>query len=246
MTSPFHPLLFAWDAWALTVLVIVAQPLHAFLRLHGRLGRSGPRPAQFGAYLEGMALQWALVAALAGVAWHHHLTFRDFGLHGDVSGRAWALTAGLLVLGAAMALAQYLQLRKLTPRERREKLGPVWFFIPATTQDQWAWTALSLTAGICEELLYRGWILNLAIAATGSRTGGLLLASALFGLAHAYQGLKGIAQTGLAGFGLSALYLGTGSLIPGQLVHAAVDLSGGLLASRLVEEGSGEAAIVEA
>jgi membrane protease YdiL (CAAX protease family) len=58
----------------------------------------------------------------------------------------------------------------------------------------------------------------------------ILLASLLFGMAHAYQGTRGVGQTALVGLGMAILYTAGGSLWIPMLLHAFIDLNSGLLA----------------
>jgi len=55
-----------------------------------------------------------------------------------------------------------------------------------------AWILLSISAGICEELAFRGYLLQ-QFASIGNRLWlGVLASSLLFGLAHGYEGVSGI------------------------------------------------------
>ena len=90
------------------------------------------------------------------------------------------------------------------------------------------WIALSISAGFCEELTFRGYFLRQWSAMTHSRLLGLLLQAALFGIAHGYQGMGaclGIAAYG-AGAGLLAIW--RKSLRPGMVGHAWTDIASGL------------------
>ncbi len=98
--------------------------------------------------------------------------------------------------------------------------------LPATSSERRTWVAVALTAGICEELLFRGFLL-LYLAHFFSalpRWGAMVISAAVFGLAHAYQGWKGVVGTGLLGLGLAFVYVVTGSLLPSMALHALVDL----------------------
>ena len=77
-----------------------------------------------------------------------------------------------------------------------------------------------------EEVLYRG-LVTLWVAQTVPSLGAggaLLVSSAGFGLAHAYQGALGVVLTGVAGYALGATYLATGSLLAPMVLHALLDL----------------------
>jgi membrane protease YdiL (CAAX protease family) len=97
-------------------------------------------------------------------------------------------------------------------------------------------TVVGLTAGICEEWLYRGFFLAVVAAVAGDLPSWVLVlvAAGAFGLAHAYQGRAGILLTGVLGGVMAALYLGTGSLLLPVLLHAAIDLRFLLVPTRVL------------
>ncbi|HEY5926411.1 MAG TPA: CPBP family intramembrane glutamic endopeptidase [Kofleriaceae bacterium] len=98
------------------------------------------------------------------------------------------------------------------------------------TQAELRWfNALSVTAGICEEVLYRGFLLAYLGALLGIWPA-VVAGAVTFGVAHLYQGranaLKGVIFSLLLG----ALYVGCGTLLWPIILHAALDLHGGALA----------------
>jgi membrane protease YdiL (CAAX protease family) len=64
---------------------------------------------------------------------------------------------------------------------------------------------------------------------------GLLVSSVIFGLAHAYQGRSGILGTGILGAIFGIVFIVSGSLIPGQLLHTAMDLNNGLALGKVAK-----------
>ena len=89
--------------------------------------------------------------------------------------------------------------------------------------------ATSVSAGICEEFVFRGYLIW-AFQALLGLWGAALFSVVVFALAHAYQGAKGIVATGIAGVLLTLVVLISGSLIPAMVVHALVDIGSGLIA----------------
>jgi len=82
----------------------------------------------------------------------------------------------------------------------------------------------SLSAGFCEEFLYRGflfWLLAAAGAGKGSR---LIAASLAFGLAHCFWGPWGMAWTTVLGFTFGLAVLWRGNVWPVVAAHAFLDL----------------------
>jgi uncharacterized protein len=111
--------------------------------------------------------------------------------------------------------------------------------LPRTPGERRLFTLVGVTAGVCEEWLYRGFFLAVVAAlAGGLPTGALVVvAAAAFGLAHAYQGRVGIVTTGLLGGVMAAIYLQTGSLLLPVLLHAVIDLRFLLVPARVLPAG---------
>ena len=103
--------------------------------------------------------------------------------------------------------------------------------IPRTIKEKKYFFFVSLTAGICEEIVWRGCMIFLLkdifptmhVAIVG------LAASGLFGLFHCYQGIQGVIKTGLGGILFVWLYLMTDSLILGIGLHFMFDFSSAFL-----------------
>jgi membrane protease YdiL (CAAX protease family) len=107
----------------------------------------------------------------------------------------WAVDAGsalvfwivsLIMLGALATALQRFHLHPENIRTTVSKLAP--YSVPELL----AWTALSVTAGICEEFIFRGY-LQLQFARLSHRVWIGVLGSALvFGFSHGYEGLSGM------------------------------------------------------
>ena len=85
---------------------------------------------------------------------------------------------------------------------------------------------LAVTAGVCEELIYRGFgLAALRWAVPGISEGALIAVTATaFGLAHLYQGRVGVVLTGVLGAYFAWITISTGTLLPAMLLHGLVDL----------------------
>jgi uncharacterized protein len=92
------------------------------------------------------------------------------------------------------------------------------------------WIALSVTAGICEETIFRGYLQRQFMALTKSAATGILLSAATFGAAHAYQGFRMTILIALYGAMFGVLAYWRGSVRPGMIAHAWQDSLNGMLA----------------
>jgi membrane protease YdiL (CAAX protease family) len=217
---------------------VVGHVLHR--RFEDRL-RTDPA-ARRSFYRRLLVLEWGL-ALLAAVLW-----LASPGVDAAAVGLAWPTgwpgpvtgTATVLVLVLSLVSVRALRggalvratapRRPASPPARGRHAEPeglaTLVLLPRTRPERRLFGVVGVTAGVCEEWLYRGFFLAV-VAAVG---GGLpvpvlvLVGAVAFGLAHAYQGVPGIVLTGVLGGVFAALYLDTGSLLLPVLLHAAVDL----------------------
>jgi uncharacterized protein len=178
-------------------------------------------------YLVTILFEWATVAFiwwglsrrglrlsdLVGGSWARPVHFlRDLGL-----GIAFVLVAGGILEGLAY-------LFNVVPPKVMQAL------MPQTLLEMILWVVMSVTAGFCEEVIFRGYLQRQFSALTRSFVGGIGLQGVVFGFSHGYQGWKLMLLIGFYGacFGLFAHW--RRSLRPGMLAHALQDTAGGLLA----------------
>ena len=94
---------------------------------------------------------------------------------------------------------------------------------------------VSVTAGVCEEILYRGLLLAVLSPVVGTWPA-VLLSSLIFGLGHAYQGASGIIKTTVIGLVMALLAVFSGSLFVPMLLHAVIDLTSGRMMGAALRE----------
>jgi uncharacterized protein len=104
--------------------------------------------------------------------------------------------------------------------------------IPVTATDRALFLGVSITAGTCEELVFRGFLLHVLLLATGSLPLALLLSSGVFGVVHAYQQPLGALRAAILGAILALPLLLTGSIYPAMLAHTLIDVLSGFWLSR--------------
>lgn len=109
----------------------------------------------------------------------------------------------------------------------------VQFLLPHGGLELTVWMALSLTAGICEETLFRGYLQKQFMALTKNAPLGILLSAAMFGMAHAYQGFAKAVQIGVLGAMYGVLTHWRRSVRPGMIAHTLQDVLGGLFAGSM-------------
>lgn len=101
--------------------------------------------------------------------------------------------------------------------------------VPHGVLESVLWVLLSISAGISEELVFRGYLQRQLTAFTGRTSIAVLLQAAIFGIAHGYQGVQACGAIALYAALLTLLALWRKSLRPGMIAHAWTDIAGGLL-----------------
>jgi membrane protease YdiL (CAAX protease family) len=218
-------------AWHTAVVLLVLFGLSALgARQQGLPVLAGHGPAA--GYLSVMAVEWLLTAfiwrgirrrgmrlsELIGGSWPSaRAVLRDLGI------ALLFLVASHLVLG----LLGYLL--KVTPSPGVRSLfpnGPIEVVL---------YVMLSFTAGICEEILFRGYLQRQLAALTRSTAAGMILQGVAFGLAHGYQGKKYMLIIAVYGCLFGLLTYWRRSLRPGMIAHFTQDAVGGLLGRYLMK-----------
>jgi membrane protease YdiL (CAAX protease family) len=190
-------------------------------------------------YRRTIAIQWLIVLALVAI-WlsaDRTLEVLGFALPG---GARLVAGAGLTALGLAFLTGQWRAVKRMDEEELAEMKQGMTFIapmLPRTDEEAAHFRVLSVTAGICEEIVYRGYLIWYLAAFIGPWPAALA-AGVLFGALHLYQSAPGIVRTGVVGVVMGLLYVGSGSLLWPMILHAAVDLNGGAIGRRVtVAEG---------
>ena len=230
-------------ATIIAVYLVVGEPFVGYVlhrRFEGRL-RTDPA-ARRSFYGRLLVLEWGL-ALVTLVVWlaAPDVDLADVGLTwptrwpGPVTWLVVAALVALVVLstralrGGAVAGPPPEARRVTRPGDARHAEPPghaTLALLPRSRSERRLFAVVGVTAGVCEEWLYRGFFLAVVAALAPELPAVLLVlvAAVAFGLAHAYQGLAGILTTGVLGGVLATVYLGTGSLLLPVLLHAAIDL----------------------
>jgi uncharacterized protein len=233
--------------------LVVGEPMVGHVlhrRFEGRL-RTDPG-ARRSFYRRLLVLEWGL-AVLALIVW-----LSAPGVDAGAVGLQWPqrwpglLTSGVVLLVLVFVVASTRVLRSGALLEAAEPVrrpgegrhaepsgAATLALLPRTPAERRLFTLVGVTAGVCEEWLYRGFFLAVVAALAGDLPTGVLVlvAAVAFGLAHAYQGRAGIVTTGVLGGVMAAVYLDTGSLLLPVVLHALIDLRFLLVPARALPAG---------
>ena len=124
---------------------------------------------------------------------------------------------GGLIIGAVLATRRNWRVLKT--------IGNVGSLLPRNRPEIAHAAAMSIAAGISEELAFRLFLPLLVALVSGSAFVAFGVAVAAFGAMHVYQGRAGVIATTLVGALMAAVYLMTGELWLAMVLHALIDLN---------------------
>jgi len=204
-------------------------------------------------YARGLGFEWvSALLALAALGFDKAklmasaLQMEDTAFGHWVSSQSIASKPAMAGLGVGLVIGLIgLSIARLRARGRGPALATSeakpWFrklvpdftaLIPTTGRERWLFAVVAISAGICEEIVFRGWLLYVLHRLGGlNGTALILIGAALFGLCHIYQGVTGVIGTTLAGVLLAALYVATGTLLVPMVLHSLIDVRMAILPS---------------
>jgi membrane protease YdiL (CAAX protease family) len=227
-----------WDFWLIFLILGVLLPWRGYARMRQLMAlpevTSRDRVKM---YLATIVFQWMLAAAVAWRAFARGLTLNQLAIRGGLRPSVIIVAiCGAFLIGAAHWANVRRMSRSNHPNlERLRALGVRLF--PRSTGELILFILLSLTAGICEEFLFRGFVMA-AMSRAGLATWiVVILSSAMFGVAHLYQGKGGSVGTGILGTVFALVRIAYHSLLPAVVWHAALDVVAGIAGARFIVGG---------
>jgi membrane protease YdiL (CAAX protease family) len=199
-------------------------------------------------YRKGIIGAWVPVACVLLISVLSYVSLPGIGLGGfHFWGPLWFRIVTFVLCGALLLVLLYQVVQYFVSPDFREQVklrfnssSPESHYdsvtasmIPRTKKEKSWWFFVSASAGICEEIVWRGFLyfLLLAVFPSWPIAVVIVVASIMFGAGHFYQGPAGFVKTSLTGILLGCLYVATGSLLPGILLHFIVDYSSAFLLS---------------
>jgi uncharacterized protein len=165
-------------------------------------------------WLLGLRFTGTPLSALIGGKWSGATdVLRDVGA---------AILFWVVAAGALVALGRILGVNA-------DSLRAVKALLPQGPLEMVVWVILCVTAGFCEELVFRGYLQRQFFAITGRIDVAIVFQALVFGVAHMYQGWKGALTIAVYGALFGILAMIKKSLRPGMIQHAGQDIFSGII-----------------
>ena len=201
-----------------TCVVLALLAMFSGLTIYLRAGSASERIGNPTLYAIVIAFEWVLSALCL---WHTDNVFVAYVARVLKKPRAllWDIPVALL-LGGALLLITPVLVRVMGPKGWGSTQG----MLPSNHIEMVVWILMAITAGICEETIFRGYLQQQISGWTGSVVVGIVLQGAIFGVCHLYQGWKKMALIIVWGwvFGL-VVWLRKG-LRANMIAHALLDI----------------------
>jgi CAAX protease family protein len=138
----------------------------------------------------------------------------------------WVIAVLVVISLCMIAAPAMLARRPRTASAVERALARLSYILPQNRRERLWWVALSLTAGICEECLFRSflfWYLQAPLWHLGFAAS-IVGACVLFALGHLYQGPLPAVATGALALLLFVFFLATGNLLLPIVMHSLTDM----------------------
>jgi len=143
-------------------------------------------------YLSTILLEWLLLGAvIAGIYRRREFFLIAFANRARSIAASFGLGLAVYCMGF-IAIATVGSALYFTPLFHRRNEAVVLAMLPHTPFEFLFWFVVSLTAGICEELIFRGYLLQQLTAWTKRPIVAIVAVGALFGCIHLYEGMAAI------------------------------------------------------
>jgi len=182
-----------------------------------------------------MASIWGAAFVLITLSMLSNISFYDIGFRRvNLNSNVWFTVATLALCGLFLIvlicnmIADFVRLKRKEEQKDEYRNKVILSLLPRSKNERINYFFVSLTAGICEEIIFRGLLFFLLQTIFPNMAMPFVLAttSVIFGIGHIYQGvLGGAVRTTITGIILGSLFCVTGSLLPVMFLHFVFDIS---------------------
>jgi peptidyl-prolyl cis-trans isomerase A (cyclophilin A) len=199
----------------LIFILFAFQPVYGYFegRRYEARAKAGELVDRVVFYRQTMWVEWAFLAVLCASWFMLRRPPEDLGFVTPGGPGFWI---GLVLLTAATGFLLYSwrSAKNATAAEKSKQskyVQEVAHYLPQSALELQSFYRVSVTAGIVEEIVYRGFVLWY-LALLMPMWAAVVVSSLAFGVGHIYQGVNGATRAGLVGLAFAIFYVVTGSI----------------------------------
>jgi membrane protease YdiL (CAAX protease family) len=218
---------------AALVLGLTLQTIISYLR-DKTLERAGRPRTRMSHYRETLVVCWGATLVILAAWTASGRSFTELGLSAPSTINFAGGAAAALALSAALVF-QLVTVRgdaraRAAVARQIVGVGSIAKVVPRTRDERRMFLAVSATAGVTEEIIFRGFLIW-GLAHWTPVWAAALLSIALFTFLHFYQeAWSALARVAAVGVVLSVLTILSGSILPAIVLHFVIDWSAGEMA----------------
>ena len=182
-------------------------------------------------FLSNSLVLWVLAAVAMGIWYWNERPWSLMGFQKIVNQPlTWVATAAFVVFYVIEVIQNYLQ------KDQQQKTFEQWEhnipFLPESYRELPAYILLCLSAAICEEIMYRGFMVNYFInpMKDGFPWIAVIFPAVMFSIAHFYQGYEAMGKIFILSALFGVIFIVSKSLLIVIVLHFLIDLFGGITA----------------
>ncbi len=181
--------------------------------------------------------QWVCVVLIILLWWGSSRPFADLGFQiGNWSNLTLAL------VGIFIALYLFDVWWEIRNPEKIAETKATWLkeipILPATFEEFRHFLFVAFTAGVCEEIIFRGFFIQYFLSINENNDLGnwlsIIIPACMFAFGHLYQGNKAVLKISVMAVIFGWIFLLTKSILLLMFLHFLVDVIGGFLAYRIL------------
>jgi len=214
----------------LVAFLVLGMPVWDYFETKRLKASTNPK-AKVQSYQMGIATLWLLTLVVFIITPDRMGLFRlpdSLHFEGELASFVKGLSGPVMVglaIGSILPII-LLRFRPNSSNAYRKQFESLDFFLPKTTEQRWWFVLVSLTAGFCEEVVYRAFLYRYFVESPWMLAFwiGIILACLIFAIAHGYQGIVGIVSTFFLAFMFFVLWYAFGTLWVPIVIHVLFDL----------------------
>lgn len=213
-----------WHTAIIIFILLAVSTLSAYSSRHRAFGHN-----HLSSYLLTLGMEWLMVLLVLWGLRRNGTSIRQLlgkprpGMHAWIEDCSIAFAFWLLSLVILGILAIGLRLVHAGSSQQA-----VLALAPKNLPEVGLWILLSITAGICEEFIFRGYLQQQFTALANRVSVGILVSAILFGFSHGYEGVSGVVLITVYGAMFSILAVKRGALRSCMMAHAFHDAIAGV------------------